>query len=116
MCNFAAVGITPPFRHFCNNTMNNKDFIASLSKASGMSRERTQSMVTAVIAAMSDTFDGGDSVAIAGFGTFEPKKRMERVMVSPTTGQRMLVPPKVVLTFKAAAATKNTARKGGDEA
>lgn len=96
--------------------MNNKDFIAALSKASGSSRETTQRMVTAVIEAMSDTFDGGDSVSITGFGTFEPKKRVERVMVSPTTGQRMLVPPKVVLAFKAAAAVKETVRKNSDEA
>lgn len=96
--------------------MNNKDFIAALSKAAGTSRDETQRMVAATIAAMQDTFDGGDSVVIPAFGSFEPKKRLERIIVNPTTGQRMLVPPKVVLTFKAAAAVKDTVKKGGDEA
>ena len=41
-----------------------------------------------------------DSVVLPGFGTFEPKKRNERVMVNPKSGRRMLVPPKVVLGFK----------------
>ena len=41
-----------------------------------------------------------DSVVVPGFGTFEPKKRNERVMIHPSTGKRMLVPPKVVLGFK----------------
>jgi nucleoid DNA-binding protein len=41
-----------------------------------------------------------DSVQVPGFGTFEPKKRDERVMVHPSTGKRMLVPPKVVVGFK----------------
>ncbi len=30
----------------------------------------------------------------------ETKKKMERVIVNPSTGQRMLVPPKLVLSFK----------------
>ena len=34
------------------------------------------------------------------FGNFEVKKRLERVIVNPTTGQRMLVPPKLVVAFK----------------
>lgn len=96
--------------------MNNKEFIAALSKATGTPREQTQRMVTAAIAAMQDTFDGGDSVLVPAFGSFEPKKRMERVMANPATGGRMLVPPKVVLTFKAATAVKDTMRKGGGEA
>ena len=41
-----------------------------------------------------------DEVQVPGFGTFEPKKRDERVMLHPTSGRRMLVPPKVVVGFK----------------
>ena len=41
-----------------------------------------------------------DLIFITNFGTFETKKRLERVLVSPTTGQRMLVPPKMVVGFK----------------
>jgi DNA-binding protein HU-beta/integration host factor subunit alpha len=39
-------------------------------------------------------------VLVPNFGVFETKKKMERVMVNPATGQRMLVPPKLVLSFK----------------
>ena len=41
-----------------------------------------------------------DSIMVSNFGTFETKKRMERVIISPTTGGRMLVPPKIVVGFK----------------
>lgn len=95
--------------------MNNKEFIAALAKKTGKSKEQTQKMVNAIISAMSDTFDGGDNVTIVGFGTFEPKKRLERIFVSPSTGQRMLVPPKVVLGFKAAAQARDNIKKGGQE-
>lgn len=41
-----------------------------------------------------------DSISIPSFGTFEAKKKNERVVVNPGNGKRMLVPPKVVLSFK----------------
>ena len=95
--------------------MNNKEFIATLSQKTGKSKDETQKMVNAVISAMADTFDGGDNVTIANFGTFEPKKRMERIFVNPSNGKRMLVPPKIVLAFKAAAQVRDNIKKGGQE-
>ena len=49
---------------------------------------------------MGDHFTRDDSVQLQGLGTFEVRKKMERVIVNPGTGQRMLVPPKLVLAFK----------------
>jgi DNA-binding protein HU len=34
-------------------------------------------------------------------------------MVNPSTGQRMIVPPKLVLNFKPAASIKEELKKGG---
>ncbi|MBE6330502.1 MAG: HU family DNA-binding protein [Bacteroidales bacterium] len=42
----------------------------------------------------------GNSIALQGFGTFELRKKSERISVNPTTKQRMLVPPKQTLSFK----------------
>ena len=49
---------------------------------------------------MTKQLQDGDTIAIQGFGTFEVKKKMERISVNPVTQQRMLVPPKLVLTYK----------------
>ena len=70
--------------------MNNKDFIAELADRTGYSVEETQKMVDIVIETMGDHFQEDDSVLIPNFGTFEVKKKMERIMVNPSTGQRML--------------------------
>lgn len=94
--------------------MNNKDFISRLAQRTGYTQAPTQRMVTNVIDAMSDGFQDGDSLAIDGFGLFEVKKKMERIMVSPATQQRMLVPPKLVLAFKPIASWKERIKKGGD--
>ena len=39
-------------------------------------------------------------VTIQGYGHFEVKKKAERITVNPTTKQRMLVPPKLVLAYR----------------
>ena len=95
--------------------MNNKEFIAELSRRCGYSLEQTQRIVTQVVACMATDFDEGESVFMSGFGTFEVKERSERVMVNPSTGQRMLVPPKMVLTFKPVASVKQKLKNGGAE-
>lgn len=82
--------------------MNNKEFIAELSRRTGYTAASTQKMVNTVIDALGDAFQDGSSVAIDGFGNFEVRKKMERIMVNPTTQQRMLVPPKLVLAFRPA--------------
>lgn len=95
--------------------MNNKEFVAELSRRMGYKNDRTQKLLLNVLNTMGDSFLDGDSVQIPNFGTFEVKKKLERVMVSPTTGQRMLVPPKMVLGFKPTSSWKDKVKNGGDE-
>ena len=95
--------------------MNNKEFIAALAMKSGFSQEESQKLTVTIVKAMAKNFEAGDSVAVTGFGTFEVKKRLERVMVNPATGQRMLVPPKLSLNFRAALSLKEKINKGGTE-
>ena len=95
--------------------MNNKDFITTLSQHLGYSSEETQRMVDIVIETMSDHFQEDNSLLVPNFGTFEVKKKMERIMVNPSTGQRMLVPPKLVLGFKPNVGWKDRLKNGGNE-
>ena len=80
--------------------MNNKEFIAELAERMGYSTKNTQTLVNNVINAMGDAFLEDNAVLVPNFGVFETKKKMERVIVNPATGQRMLVPHKLVLNFK----------------
>ena len=95
--------------------MNNKEFILRLSQRMGYTASDTQRMVTNVIDQMSDGFQEGKCIAISGFGTFEIKKKLERIIVNPSTLQRMLVPPKIVLNFKPSKKKKKKVKKGGDK-
>jgi DNA-binding protein HU-beta/integration host factor subunit alpha len=95
--------------------MNNKEFIAELSQRLGYTQDDSQRLVRTAIDAMGSYFQEGSSVTLPNFGTFEVKKRLERVMINPTTQQRMLVPPKLVLSFKPVAAIKEKLKNGGKD-
>lgn len=92
--------------------MNNKDYITALAERSAHTQADTQQLATAVIEEMARHLEAGEGIAIAGFGTFEVKKRDERVIINPSTQQRMLIPPKLVLTFKPTPAIKDNLKKG----
>ena len=95
--------------------MTNKDFILELAEQTGYSPEDTQKMVNVIVETMGDKFQEDNVVLVPAFGTFEVKKKMERVMVNPSTGQRMLVPPKLVLNFKPNVNWKERVKNGGAE-
>ena len=95
--------------------MNNKEFIAELASRTGFSAKDTQTLVNNIVNAMGDAFQEDNTVLVPNFGVFETKKKMERIMVNPSTGQRMLVPPKLVLTFKPNVSWKERVKNGGTE-
>jgi DNA-binding protein HU-beta/integration host factor subunit alpha len=92
--------------------MNNKEFITELAESMGYTVRDTQRLVDNVVNAMGDAFQEDNAVLVPNFGTFETKKKMERIMVNPATGQRMLVPPKLVLGFKPNQAWKDKLKGG----
>ena len=62
--------------------------------------KETQQRMDVLVQEITERLCDEDSIMVSNFGAFETKKRLERVLVSPTTGQRMLVPPKIVVGFK----------------
>ncbi|MBR3897035.1 MAG: HU family DNA-binding protein [Bacteroidaceae bacterium] len=86
--------------------MNHKELISILSKDLGTSVKDTSEVVNRIVSAMIDELQKGNTVNIQDFGTFEVKKKMERISVIPSTQQRVLVPPKLTLTFKPAISLK----------
>lgn len=80
--------------------MNNKDFLSALTRKGELPSRVVNQQTAALVSEMTSVLEDEMSVSISSFGSFEVKKRLERVIVNPTTGQRMLVPPKLVVGFK----------------
>jgi DNA-binding protein HU-beta len=64
-------------------------------------------MIASLVSAMTDRLTDGDTLSIVNFGHFEVKKKAERLSVHPATQQRMLIPPKLVLTFRPSTTMKD---------
>ena len=80
--------------------MNNKDFTSELSRRLGYTIKDTSELMSSLLSDMTQELQEGNVVTIQGFGTFEVIKKAERITVNPTTKQRMLVPPKLVLAYR----------------
>lgn len=86
--------------------LNNKEFISELSRRTGYSSKDTTMFVSTLLNTMTQELQKGKTIVIQSFGTFEVKKKLERISVNPTTQQRMLIPPKLVLSYKPSVSLK----------
>ena len=91
--------------------MNSKEFVAALSDLCGVSVKDTNLLVKGLVSVMSEQLEIGNSVNVPNFGTFDVKKKLERVFVNPISKQKMLIPPKMVIGFKTSPSLKDKINK-----
>lgn len=80
--------------------MENKRLVGLLARKLGRSNEDVNKLLEAFTEVVASRCGDLDSIAIPSFGSFEAKKKNERVVTNPGNGKRMLVPPKVTVSFK----------------
>ena len=80
--------------------MNNKEFTSELAERLGYTIKDTSELINSLLASMTQELEGGNMIAVQGFGSFEVKKKAERISINPASKQRMLVPPKLVLSYR----------------
>lgn len=87
--------------------MNNKEFISALAKKTGVTvadvTANVETLLSTIIARLKDN----DQLNISGFGVFEVKMRKEKVLLNPKSGERMLIPPKLVPAFRPSSKLKD---------
>ncbi|HEX6938270.1 MAG TPA: HU family DNA-binding protein [Longimicrobiales bacterium] len=85
--------------------MNKSELVDKLAERSDLSKKDARTVVDTLF----DPRDGilaaamrrGDRVNITGFGTFEVRRRAERMARNPRTGQQMRVPASKAPAFRA---------------
>ncbi len=87
--------------------MEHKQFFTTLQERLGKDKKEVDNLYSGLLQVIKERSLTMDSVSIQGFGVFEPRKKLERVQLNPATGKRMLIPPRIVLTFKPGAVLKN---------
>lgn len=91
--------------------MDTKGIIHGLASRTGVNPAQGQAIIESLIEIIGQHGAEMDTMAVPAFGTFEPKKRAERVNVHPASGKRTLLPPKIVLGFKPSAILKQRISK-----
>ena len=80
--------------------MNNKEFTSELAERLGYTIKDTSELIGSLLSDMIQELEEGNVIAVQGFGSFEVKKKAERISINPARKQRRLVPPKLVLSYK----------------
>ena len=80
--------------------MNNKEFTSELAERLGYTIKDTSELIGSLLSSMTQELEEGNVIAVQGFGSFEVKKKAERISINPASKQRMLVPPKLVLSYR----------------
>jgi DNA-binding protein HU-beta len=86
--------------------MNTRDIVRHLALRIGKTQVETRTLLSACIAELKQVLDEGRAFTIPGLGIFRVRIRDARVAYSPRHKQKMLLPPKKVVTFSPGAALK----------
>lgn len=91
--------------------MDTKTFVNLLAERTNRDPQEIALLVKSLAEVVGESARQGDSVSVPGFGIFETRMRAERVTTHPSSGKRILVPPKLSLVFKPSAILKQKIRK-----
>ena len=86
--------------------MNKKELIEKVADRGDLTKADVERVLDAALDEIGGALAGGDTVAIAGFGTFEVRHRAARKGRNPQTGAEIDIAASNAPAFKAAAALK----------
>lgn len=81
----------------------NKTELVNAIAAAGLTKADSKKALDAMLAAISNALKAGDKVALLGFGTFAITERPARTGINPANKQKIEIPAKKVIKFKAGA-------------
>jgi DNA-binding protein HU-beta len=84
--------------------MTKKELVASIAKESGLTVKDSTKALNAFVASVGNAMKTGERLQLPGLGTFKVTQRSARVVRNPRTGEKLNVPAKKVVKFKAAPA------------
>jgi nucleoid DNA-binding protein len=80
--------------------MTKKEMAQAIAEEMGLTQGQAKEVVQRVFDGITETLLNEGRIELRNFGVFEVKKRKPRKARNPRTGQTVLVPAKLVVTFK----------------
>ena len=87
--------------------MNKSELVDALAESANMTKSDSTVVIDQLIGIITGALQSGDSVAIAGFGTFSVGDRSARTGRNPQTGETINIPAAKTPKFKAGKALKD---------
>jgi nucleoid DNA-binding protein len=81
--------------------MTKKDMAKDIAQVAGITQAQAQDIVQRVFDGIIETLVETGRIELRNFGVFEVKKRKSRQARNPRTGEKVLVPERAVVIFKA---------------
>lgn len=84
--------------------MNKTDFIARVAEKANLTKTDARAAVEAFAEVVGEELKKGEKIALLGFGTFSVNEKPAREGINPSTKQKIQIPARKVVKFKAGAA------------
>jgi len=81
--------------------MNKNDLINEISTSAKITKKEAEATLNAMLDKISNALKNDESATLVGFGSFSVSKRAAREGVNPLTKEKIKIPAKNVVKFKA---------------
>ena len=82
--------------------MNKTDLINEIAAKASLNKVQAKSALDACLESISQALANEDKVQLIGFGTFQVNEMKERTGINPRTKEKLVIPARKVVKFKAA--------------
>lgn len=83
--------------------MNKTELVKAVAEQANLTQAQAKAAVEATLNSIANSVKAGEKVALLGFGTFAVTERPERQGINPATKEKIVIPAKKVVKFKAGA-------------
>ncbi len=83
--------------------MNKTELVNAIAKEAKLTKVQAKAALDATLDAVAGALAKDDKVALIGFGTFAVNKKAARTGINPATKEKIRIPAKKVVKFKAGA-------------
>jgi len=74
--------------------------VDTISEANGSTKQRSFEILESLLEILKGTLSSGEDVLVSGFGRFCVKEKDRRLGRNPSTGEKMMIGSRRVVTFK----------------
>ena len=87
--------------------MNKNDFINEIATSAEITKKEAEATLNAMLENITKALKKGEPVTLVGFGSFSVSKRAAREGINPQTKEKIKIPAKKVVKFKAGKTLKS---------